>query len=102
MRMSISIDRDAAAAIREAAQEAGSTVSAFVEQVALEAVQRKARLRELFAEWDDADAAIQSAADQMSSTDAWSDGEPMSADEGAELRNQLARIEARWLESRSA
>lgn len=100
--MSISIDRGAAAAIREAAKEAGSSVSAFVEQVALEAVQRKARLRELFAEWDDEDAAIQTAADQMSPSDAWSDGEQMTADEDAELRNQLARIEARWRESHSA
>jgi hypothetical protein len=101
VRMSISIDRDAAAAIREAAQEAGSTVSAFVEQVAMEAIGRRERRRRLFAHWDDADAAIVAEADRMSLGNVWDDSEPIPAAEAAQLRDQLARIVAGQLDARS-
>ncbi|WP_431044588.1 ribbon-helix-helix protein, CopG family [Streptomyces sp. P1-3] len=57
-RLSLSVDQEHAAAIREAARRRGLTVSAYIEGAAMEAVARDARIRALFAvEWEAYEAA---------------------------------------------
>jgi hypothetical protein len=61
-RFSISVDEEHAAQIREAAARAGQDVSTYMWRAALEAVDRDARVAEIFADVDERIAAAEGAA----------------------------------------
>lgn len=95
-RLSISINQEIAAQIRQLATATGTTVSGWLERIAAKEIDRGKRTRELLAQWNAEDEEIFTKAAAMTYEELWRDTPPLSEAEAQELHTQLDRIETRW------
>lgn len=87
-RMTFTIDPADAERLRRAAQQAGVTVSAYIERRVLDSVEQDEAIRKTFADADAATNAAYVAADAA----IWPDPEPLSSERKAELDAVLDRF----------